>query len=791
MGITDLRGEWLAAKRALFEKYYGRLNGKQREAVFTVNGPVLILAGAGSGKTTVLVERIGYIIRFGNAYMSDYMPSDVTEEDVARLKRALDEPEEEIAKILPSFAVNPCPEYRMMAFTFTNKAASEIKARLGSVGGIDAGFIWAGTFHHICMLILRVHAEKLGYKEGFTVYDADDSKKAIKEAMKAVNADERMLPDAAVIRAISRAKDNLMDPELYERDMAGDLRARAIAQVYRRYQADLKRSNAMDFDDIIMQTVLLLRTFPEVADYYRARFRYLSVDEFQDTNIAQFALIRELTGPADNLMVVGDDDQSIYRFRGATIENILSFDKVYKESAVIRLEQNYRSTSNILDAANAVIAKNRNRHEKSLWTERESGTKVQILPLPNQDREAGFIMKIIKDTVGNGGCRYGDFAILVRTNALCNYLEQHLIRAGVPYRMIGTVRFNTRKEIQDIRAYLSLLVNPDDDQRLLRIVNEPSRKIGAKTLAAIMQIAQQTGQSCFAVMQRADDYEAIPKAARESCKNFTALIGELRQAVDSGKRPDEMIDLVADMSGYRAMLEQDMESGEDRLNNIMELKSTALSIMQRRDDKSLSCFLEELALQSDVDNYDSAADAVVLMTVHSAKGLEFRNVFLPAMEDGIFPNSRALLEGSEGEEEERRLAYVAMTRAKDNLVITYARERMLYGQTSIGLPSVFLADVPDKVKTGPAELREDRRRAVPGHAFPARQKEAEKPVAKPKSEPIPKWREGDAVVHPAFGKGEILSVRPAGPDSILEVVFETAGTKKLMASAARLRPASE
>lgn len=799
------------AKQALFERVYCSLNPRQQEAVFHVDGPLLVLAGAGSGKTTVLVRRIAFLIRYGNAYHSDLTPTDLTEERVRALEHAaVNLPPEEVLPLLDEFADRPCPPYRVLAITFTNKAASEIKSRLAGMFSENPDFaseIWTGTFHSVCVRILRRYGELAGYRPGFSIYDTDDSKKTFSEAMRRAGVDEKMLPIKAVANAVSRAKDRLLTPEEYEAEAGQDYRLQQIARVYAQYQQLLRESNALDFDDIIMQTVLLLRWRQDVAQDYQKRFRYVCVDEYQDTNPAQFALTRLLSQGCGNLMVVGDDDQSIYKFRGATIENILSFDKAYPDATVIRLEQNYRSTQNILDAANAVIRQNTGRMGKTLWTAQGQGALLHLIQCEDQNDEGRRIVDIIQRTVARHEANYRDFAVLYRMNAQSQSLEKAFARAAIPYRMLGGLRFTDRKEIRDAAAYLQLIVNPGDNVRLMRIINEPRRKIGPKTLEAIAQIAQEQDCSQFEVIERAADFIAL-KNACPMLKDFADLIHTL--TADAERMPlDALFDSVLDRSGYRAMLRAAGEAEAERLENLEEFKSQIIDYIKSSESPTLAGFLEETALVADVDRYDESADAVVMMTVHSAKGLEFPIVFLPGMEDGIFPGMQTIDAGLAELEEERRLAYVAITRAKRELYLLHTSQRLLFGRTCYNPISRFASEIPDALlekevtasafrptsgsytRTGsvygargaapaPGQPRTyySENRGAPAHT------PAEKPHPQP---PQTLFAPGDRVKHMLFGTGEVISVRSMGSDTLYEVMFDKAGTKKLMASYAKLK----
>ena len=795
--MENLNDRYLRAKRALFDKAYSELNEAQRKAVFTVEGPLLVLAGAGSGKTTVLVKRIAFIIKYGNAYFSEYVPFDISEERVAALERAIELPKEEIFDILPEFISSPCPPWRMLAITFTNKAAGEIKSRIAKSLDDEAmtGDIWTGTFHSVCVRILRMHGEKLGYAQGFSIYDADDSKKTITNCMNDLKIDQKSLPVKSVQNAISRAKDKMITPEAFVEEAGNDYRLKQIGRIYTAYQAKLKTSNAVDFDDIIMQTVILLRKFEDVRKYFQDRFRYVCVDEYQDTNEAQFALTALLSGGFRNLMVVGDDDQSIYKFRGATIENILSFDKTFPDAETIRLEQNYRSTQTILDAANAVISHNVGRKGKKLWTSSGAGEKIHLKKVGDQNEEARYIADKITAMVAKGKS-YRDFALLYRNNAQSSNLERTFAKSGIPYRMIGGVRFSDRKEIRDIVAYLQLIQNHNDDERLLRIINEPKRKIGDRTIEGIRAIAFEQGCSMFKVVENADKYVALSKSAG-ILTEFAALINYCT-ALSYEVPLEVLINTVMDRSGYRQMLIAAGEVEKDRLENLEEFLTGAIeyqnNFVQTEENMTvLSGFLEETALVADVDRYDESADAVVLMTVHSAKGLEFPYVFLPGMEDGIFPGMQSIMASDAEVEEERRLAYVAITRAKNELFITHATQRMLYGRTQYNPPSRFLKEIPEELVQAERSPYESQSR--PAYSFSAHS--PSRPAADTLTinttirKPTPASKEafnpGDRVSHATFGEGDVISVKRMGADWLYEVVFDKVGTKKLMGSYAKLK----
>jgi len=796
--MDNKKERYLKIKRALFDKAYSDLNKEQREAVFTVKNPLLILAGAGSGKTTVLVRRIAFIIKYGNAYYSDYVPENITDAQIESLEAAIDYPAKELEYyILPEFIHRPCAPWRVLAITFTNKAANEIKARLSAAfeNPDIANDIWAGTFHSICMRILRSNAELAGYKREFTIYDTDDSKKAISASMKELNIDEKALPIKTVMNYISRAKDKLRTPDMFIAEAGQDYRLQQIGHVYEKYQEKLVSSNAMDFDDIIMNTVRLFRRHPEVLEQYSGRFEYVCVDEYQGTNEAQFVLTSLLASHHRNLMVVGDDDQSIYKFRGATIENILGFDRHFSDSKVIKLEQNYRSTGTILDAANAVISHNEGRKGKSLWTAGGNGSPIHVEKLEDQNAEARYITDTINKMVASGERKYRDFAVLYRTNAQSGNLEKIFAKSALPYRLLGGVRFTDRKEIRDIVAYLQLINNHNDNVRLLRIINEPKRKIGDRTLEAVDAIATEVGCSMFEVLENAEKYAALSRSA-PTLIAFAKLINSLTKSAADGCPLDALVNLTLEESGYMKMLKDAGQEEAERVENLQEFVSGVVEYMNSTEEPTLTGFLEETSLVADVDRYDESADAVVLMTIHSAKGLEFPVVFLPGMEEGIFPGMQASM--NEGEiEEERRLAYVAITRAKELLYITTTRSRIQYGRTQFNPPSRFIEEIPAKLTISDTARAAEKRRTEAMYAPKVYISKSDRPVTditvnkplvnKTASSPKEKFSPGDRVKHITFGEGEILSVKPMGADVMYEVMFDTVGTKKMMGTYAKMK----
>ena len=773
-----------ALRRQVMEKEFSRMNPMQREAVFTTEGPLLILAGAGSGKTTVLVNRIANIVKYGCAYGAREFSVSLTEEEIRMLEEYRDGTQEYTDEIADLLAVRPAKPWQILAITFTNKAAGELKERLEAMLGPDGQDIWASTFHSTCARILRRDGESIGYTSHFTIYDTDDSKRVMKECQRLLNIDDKMLSHKTLLHEISHAKDSLISPEDYLNDAGDDVRLRKIGEAYRLYEKLLRDADAMDFDDMIVNTVKLLEENEEVRTRYQNRFRYVMVDEYQDTNHAQYRLTSLLAGGSGNLCVVGDDDQSIYRFRGATIENILSFEEQYHKAKVIRLEQNYRSTQNILDAANAVISHNTERKGKNLWTANGPGEKIVVDNAFDEQEESTFIADTIMDSV-KGGRKWSDHAVLYRMNAQSNAIERTFVRMGVPYRVIGGHRFYERKEIRDALAYLSVISNPADNIRLRRIINEPKRGIGATTINHAAQIAAGLGLSLYEVISHADEYEQLVRAAPR-LRAFTQIIDGLAEAAEELPL-NELFEKAMRDTGYLDSLALDRETYQDRLENIQELSSNLLRYSEDNEEGDLNGFLEEVALMTDIDNYNEEADTVVLMTLHSAKGLEFPVVFIPGMERGIFPGIQSLYSASEMEEE-RRLAYVGITRAKERLYLTHARTRMLYGSTSHNAPSPFLEEIPEG-------LVEEKRKVTLSQQKPSVQRAAKPkktfdhsfgPAAPKPSAPAGSYRVGDTVGHKLFGTGVVLSAQPMGNDTLLEIAFEKAGTKKLMAKFARL-----
>ena len=805
--MTELEKRFIAARREAIAVDYQKLNPRQREGVLATEGPLLLLAGAGSGKTTVLIHRVANLLRYGRGSDTDEIPVPATEDEVTFLEQYVQHPDEAQRPLMQYLcAVEPARPWEVLAITFTNKAANELKERLERMLGEEARDVWASTFHSACVRILRRDIDRLGFDRSFTIYDTDDSKRVVRDILKELGLEEKTFPPREVQSVISRAKNDCQTPEefLAQWRQINDFRKINIGKVYSLYNKKLREANALDFDDLLWHTVRLLETVPEVRDYYRRKFRYILIDEYQDTNALQYRLAALLTGPGKNICVVGDDDQSIYRFRGADITNILSFEKQFPGARVIRLEQNYRSTQNILDAANAVIRHNQGRKGKTLWTNNGAGELVTVKTTFHEGDEANFVLGQIMTHYRRGGS-WGDCAVLYRTNAQSNALEYACKRSGVPYKIYGGLKFFDRAEVKDMLAYLSVINNPTDDLRLRRIINVPARKIGQTTVDKAQPIATEQNLTLYDVFRQADRFPAL-KSASVRLMTFTDMIEELRRTLPQTDLL-EFYDRVCDRSGYTAALREkdDLES-RGRLENVEELKSSILAYLENVEgEPSLSGFLDEIALYTDLDSRVDGDNCVTMMTMHAAKGLEFSQVFVVGMEEGLFPGNRAMGDPDEMEEE-RRLCYVAMTRAKEKLTLTNARQRTLYGRTTPCMPSRFLNEIPEenmewlsKPQPRADSWNEDddgyngggygayARRATPvtSYAAPAGKKPETLRTASAKAAPRPaaprmELQPGEMVEHDAFGRGMVLSVRPMGGDAMVEIAFDNVGTKRLM-----------
>lgn len=774
---------FIAAKQAALKRYFSRMNDMQQQAVFTVNGPLLVLAGAGSGKTTVIVNRIANLINFGNAYFDESCNG--SDDDIKFLNDYAEGRIEDFDTLRDITAVNPVKPWNILAITFTNKAAGELKERLSSMLGEEAGGVNASTFHSACVRILRSEIDNLGFGRDFTIYDSSDSQRLIKNVIAELDVSEKQFVPRVVLSEISFAKDKMISPETMLEEAGIDYRKKIIARIYKMYMERLKSANALDFDDILCKTVELFDSFPDILEKYRSRYKYIMVDEYQDTNHVQFRLVSQLSAGHRNLCVVGDDDQSIYRFRGANIENILGFEKQFEGAAVIRLEQNYRSTQTVLDAANSIISNNYGRKEKSLWTNGEKGEKIIWYKAADENDEASFIVNTIKADYEKNG-EYSRNAVLYRMNAQSNIVERALVRADIPYRVYGGMRFFDRKEIKDVTSYLAFINNPNDMLRFRRIIGEPKRGIGDSTVALIEDISRDLKISPYEVMRDCEQYAPLSKKVA-ALKAAAEMFGELIDMVDETPL-DELLDAVLTKTGYLNYL-KNQENGDSKVENVEELRTSIIRYMDEADEPTLSGFLEETALYTDADEDDGGNDKVALMTIHSAKGLEFDNVFIIGMEDGIFPGSRSL-DSEEDMEEERRLAYVAVTRAKKQLYVTSAGRRMIFGQTQHNVTSRFIREMGKEhyIKKDNYSKNKD----VQDNAVTEVQSlSLQQQIARAKRQSVVKasnatYEAGERVSHKIFGEGTIISATPAANDYMLEIAFDKVGTKKIMANFAKI-----
>lgn len=782
--------EFQTLKRRALEKFFSRMNPEQQKAVFKIKGPLLILAGAGSGKTTVLVNRIANMIYFGNAYNSETGGNFVTEDELQYLRDYIDGKVNDISRLADIVSCECVKPWSILAITFTNKAAGELKERISNMLGEAGQGLTAATFHSACVRILRRESDRIGFTSNFTIYDTDDARRTVKAILSDMDISEKMFPPKMILNEISHSKDSMISPEEFISDACGDYRLLTIGKVYKRYQDALLRSNAMDFDDIICHTVRLFEKNPDVLDHYQNLYKYIMVDEYQDTNKAQFRLVSLLSRKFNNLCVVGDDDQSIYKFRGATIENILNFEDEFScdpATDVIKLEQNYRSTQNILTCANVLIQNNQGRKGKNLWTACGDGEKVTVYKSVNEREEAKFIADKILENVENGG-KYGDHAILYRMNAQSNAIEQAMIQSAIPYRIFGGPKFYDRKEIKDVLAYLQVINNHADMLRLKRIVNEPKRGIGDATVSVVEQIVSDLGEDPITVLRQSGEYAPLAKRSK-ALTSFAQMIDELTELSEEITLP-ELLDEIVIKSGYGDYLRTQGIEGENRLENIQELKSTMAKYEEEAEEPDLAGFLEEISLYTDIDTLDDG-DYVVMMTMHAAKGLEFPVVFVVGMEDNIFPSARSM--DSEADlEEERRLAYVAITRAKRKLYISYAGERMLYGRTDRNRISRFVKELPKEniekdEQISLSSLSSSAGFNPPKNVSLSQQmsmfKSAQEKTSK---KPSVSYSVGDRINHRVFGEGTVLKATPMSNDTLLEIAFDTKGTKKVMANYAKI-----
>jgi DNA helicase-2/ATP-dependent DNA helicase PcrA len=774
-------------KNAL-NSYFINLNDRQLEAVFTLRGPVLVLAGAGSGKTTAVINRAAMMVLFGDALASDYDFTDNEKDFLVKFCDKTSDESKDVSRLRDIISFNPIKPWQILTVTFTNKAAGELKQRLSQIAPGETDGINALTFHSCCMRILRRDITKLGYGPNFTVYDADDSLRVIKDCMDELDIDEKRVSAKVFQTHISSAKDGLVSPEEFAEAAASDWLVKTVSRVYSLYQRKLKTSNAVDFDDLICLTVRLFSDFPDVLLEYQNRWRYITIDEYQDTNFAQYRFAALLSDKYRNLCVVGDDDQSIYKFRGATVENILGFEKQFPDSKVIKLEQNYRSTGNILDAANSVIVKNNLRKPKSLWTDQSIGAKVTSMGAPDSYAEAKFVAGVIKNSVNNGG-KYSDFAVLYRVNALSNSFETVFRTMNIPYKVVGGTRFYDRKEIKDIVSYLKLIINPNDMQCFKRVVNEPKRGLGEQTIELVEQIAADAKLSSVAISRRADEFAMLSKKAKE-LRRFAETFDSLKTASDGLPLP-EFYDLFLKKTGFEDFYKRQGEAGETRLQNILEMRSNLVNYTEECEENgevpTLFSFIESISLFTDTDKFEDSTETVSMLTVHSAKGLEWNTVFIAGMEENIFPSYRSIEDPTELEEE-RRLAYVAITRARKRLYITHTSNRLLYGRTQYNTPSRFLREI-DKAcieKEGEKDCKviDPNTEFEKTAAYSLQSQLADR--KEKKTAPVSGFLPGERINHPKFGGGMVISAKEVGGDFLLEISFDTVGTKKIMAKYAKI-----
>jgi len=798
---------FLDLRRSIIAAEFQTLNELQRRAIMATEGPLLLLAGAGSGKTTVLINRIVNLLLYGRASDTDEVPDGISETDLAFLKlyqenlanKALRQAGEERARNL--CALDPVRPWEILAITFTNKAADELKLRLEKrIGTDDARDIWALTFHAACVRILRRYADRIGYDPSFTIYDTADTLSLMKRILTDLNMDDKTYPPRRVLGEISKAKDMQLDARSFENAMEkeGDHRRRQMAKAYLQYEKRLRSAGAVDFDDLLFLTVRLLQEHEEVRSHYQRQFRYVLIDEYQDTNNLQYLFASILAGGRKNICVVGDDDQSIYKFRGATIQNILNFEAQYPGARTIRLEQNYRSTGHILKAANAVIENNYGRKGKTLWTDQGDGDKLTHYIARDQGEEANYVAQCILAHFGSGGS-WDENAVLYRMSALARELELAFKRNGIPYKVVGGMSFFDYAEIKDILAYCAVVANPADDLRLLRIINTPARGIGQTTIERVREASLGSGQSIFEVLQNAADFPDLARAATK-LKQFGDLLRDLQEK-ESTMTLDAFYDYLLEATGYLQALREKTEENAARIEHIQELKSNIVSYIQQNEEASLKGFLDEIALYTTLDNLEEAQNGVVLMTMHSAKGLEFDHVYLVGIEEGIFPGHRSIGDQEEMEEE-RRLCYVALTRARKKLHLVSAANRMLFGRTTANMSSRFLEEIPTDQVEQKGHIREPRDQeghfsSAPEEAWGYRatrmadghREEMRKPTLRhtPHTAPsaaLQAFQKGDTVKHKAFGAGLITGVTHMGGDALIEIAFETVGTKRLMLKAA-------
>ncbi len=784
--------DFIDIKQKIIKKDYSHLNSKQLEAVTTTEGPLLIIAGAGSGKTTVIIHKIAHLITYGKSYDAPIAPSSITPEELEILEWYANGEIDELPPQLFSYLTeDPVRPYNIMAITFTNKAAAELKSRLTAKLGEMGNDVWASTFHSSCVKFLRRDIDKIGYDKSFVIFDSADQQTVIKECLKDLNLDSKQYAPKAILGAISQAKNELIYPADYTALFKNDFYKSIVARVYTLYQEKLKKCNALDFDDLIMCTVKLFEENPDVLAYYQNKFRYILVDEYQDTNHAQYRLVSLLASKHKNLCVVGDDDQSIYKFRGADISNILGFEDEFENARIIKLEENYRSTQNILNAANHVIANNTGRKKKSLWTQNDSGELLTVFSGRNEHEEARFICDKIESLRADGDS-YNDFVVLYRMNAQSRVIEDALLRSAIPYRVLGGLRFYDRKEIKDLTSYLRLIQNPSDNVAFRRIINEPKRGIGDATIDKIILAAEEAGTYAFDVCKQIDNFPSLARSAAK-ISDFAKLIDDLSARRETAESLEAFVGDVIELSGMMSALnaEKTIES-QTRIENLKEFLSMVQEASRENPETTLEDLLENISLVADIDNYDEAQETVVLMTLHSAKGLEFKNVFLIGMEEGIFPGVRAI-GVLEDMEEERRLCYVGITRAKKRLFLSHTDCRTLFGTTKHNIASRFLKEIPKELVNtestsvsssmgdfdflAPHKPVMDKSSMLNSFGAPTPQRQELN---------VPDFAPGDRVMHRKFGEGTVIEAKAIGADMFLKVNFDSVGEKNLMAAYVKL-----
>lgn len=762
--------EFLEIKQKFLEKNFKKMNNMQKKAIFSVNGPVLVLAGAGSGKTTIIVNRILYLLEYGDCYYS--------ENGFEKFKN-ISKKDFKISK--EKITVNPPKAEEILAITFTNKAAKELKQRLEKSLKEKAKKLNTGTFHSQCIKILVKYITLLGYKNNFVIYDITDSKNILKGIISNLNLNNKIYQPKNVLYEISRAKNNFLTAEEFEKENELNFSKKEIAKIYKEYQKSLKNANALDFDDILLLTVKLLKENEKILEKYQKKFKYIMVDEYQDTNRVQYELVKLLSGYYNNLCVVGDDDQSIYKFRGAAIENILNFEKQLKNVKTIKLEQNYRSTKNILNASNHLIANNKFRKNKTIWTNKEEGEKIKQICVCVENEEAEYVCKKINENVKNN-MNYKDHVVLYRLNAQSANIEKFLIRNSIPYQIIGSTKFYDRKEIKDFMSYLAVLDNSFDNLRLIRIINEPKRGIGTGTVSKLQKLSKSLNISIYQIIEHCENYEILSGKLTQ-LKDFFKLIEDLKKAIKN-KSLGEIFEIVIEKTKYLEYLKEEKE--EFRIENLKELKTNMLQFELENENASLKEFLFEISLYTDLNDFNQSNDKITLMTLHAAKGLEFPIVFIIGMEEGIFPGNSAF-ENLEELEEERRLFYVGMTRAKKELFLICSAQRMIFGSTKYAKPSRFLKEIPDKFK----EIDDKINKKIPISDYEA-QKITKIAINDFKkihpTKPLKiDFKQNEFVLHSVFGKGMVISITPLGDDHLVEIEFEKKGRKKVMANYAKLK----